>query len=92
MLNLYRNAIRQFSDLQARRGLSGQFIRHQIMADEVYDPTLVSQRVYGNRNEAQAILAAAGLSFVWEPLPMVEIILPRPAQLLQIKRLTGMVT
>lgn len=91
MLNLYRNAIRQFADLQARRGLSGQFIRHQVMADEVNDPTLVSQRVYGTRNEAQAVMAAAGVSFIWEPLPMEEIILPRPAQLLQIKRLTGMV-
>lgn len=91
MLNAYRNAIRQFSELQSRRGLPGQFIRHQVMADEVNDPTLISQRVYGTRAEAQAVMAAAGVSFIWEEIPLDEIILPRQDQLLKIKRMTGMV-
>lgn len=89
MLNTYRNAIRQFSDMQRRRGLAGQFIRYQIMPDEVNDPTLISQRAYGNRNEAQAVMAAAGTSFIWEALPEDEIILPTPVQLRQIKQMHG---
>lgn len=89
MLNAYRNAIRQFADLQRRRGLPGQYIRHQIMPDEVNDPTLVSQRVYGVRGEAQAVMAAAGVSYCWEPLPQEEIILPTPLQLRQLKQLHG---
>lgn len=49
MLNPYHNAIRQYGELQARRGLTGQYIRYQVLPDEVLDHTLVSFRVYGVR-------------------------------------------
>lgn len=90
MINAFRNAIRQFSDMQRRRGLVGQFIRYQIMPDEVNDPTLISQRVYGVRTETQAVMAAAGTSFIWEELRAgEEIILPTAMQLRQIKQMYG---
>jgi hypothetical protein len=60
MLNEYLNAVRQFCELQAKRGRTGQFIRYQILADEVNDPTLVSFRVYGTRDEANVVMVAAG--------------------------------
>lgn len=47
MRNPYHNALRQYCELQARRGLTGQYIRYQILPDEVLDHTLVSFRVYG---------------------------------------------
>ena len=35
MLNPYHNAIRQYCELQARRGLTGQYIRYQVLPDEI---------------------------------------------------------
>ena len=85
MLNEYLNAVRQFCELQAKRGRTGQFIRYQILADEVNDPTLVSFRVYGVRTEASVVMVAAGTNGIWEQLPESEIILPLPQQLQQLK-------
>lgn len=84
-MNEYLNAIRQFCELQAKRGRTGQFIRYQILADEVNDPTLVSFRVYGVRTEANVVMVAAGTNGIWEQLPETEIILPLPQQLQQLK-------
>lgn len=89
MLNEYLNAVRQFCELQAKRGRTGQFIRYQILADEVNDPTLVSFRVYGVRTEANVVMVAAGTNGIWEQLPETEIILPLPQQLQQMKAIYG---
>lgn len=88
-MNEYLNAIRNYCELQRRRGRAGQFVLYQILPDEVSDPTLVSQRVYGVRSNANVVMIAAGTNGIWEELPQQEIILPTPAQLQQIKRLYG---
>lgn len=57
--------------------------------DEAYDLTLVSERVYGNRNEFLTVMAAAGLDSVDMPLPQKRLVLPTASQLQQIKQRTG---
>lgn len=62
---------------------------YETKPDEMYDLTLVSQRVYGRRDEFLAVMAAAGLDTVDQPLPQKQIVLPNEGQLLAIKRRTG---
>jgi hypothetical protein len=57
--------------------------------DEEYDLSLVSQRVYGNRDEFLAVLASAGLSAFDQRLTQRKLILPTPAQLYLFKRQSG---
>jgi hypothetical protein len=64
-------------------------VYYQVLPDEVWDMSLVSQRVYGRRDEFLAVLAAAGLGGFDEALPMKVLVLPNPAQLDQLKRRTG---
>lgn len=58
--SFYR-AVRQFS---VSTPVWGEATRYQSKPDERHDLTLVSQRVYGNRNEALTVMAAAGLDSV----------------------------
>jgi len=78
--------IRQFA---ATRQPWQDAARYDSLPDEEWDLTLVSQRVYGNRNEALAVMAAAGLDRVDQPLTQRRLILPTPIQLEAFKRLTG---
>lgn len=64
-------------------------IFYETKPDEVFDLTLVSQRVYGRRDEFLAVMAAAGLDAVDELLPQKRIVLPNEGQLIDIKRRTG---
>jgi hypothetical protein len=57
--------------------------------DEIWDITLVSQRVYGNRNEFLTVMAAAGIDSSDQPLTQRQLILPTSQQLYAIKRDTG---
>lgn len=83
--SFYR-AVRQFADT-AR--VWQDAIRYQTLPDERWDLTLVSQRVYGNRDEYLAVMAAAGLDRFDQELSEQELVLPT-AQLLQaLKRQTG---
>lgn len=66
-------------------------IRYWVLPDEAYDLTLVSQRVYGNRNEYLTIMAAAGLDRVDQELTQRMLVLPTPSKLLQIKKKCGYV-
>lgn len=66
-----------------------QAIFYEVKPDEVYDLTLVSKRVYGRRDEYLAVMAAAGLDMVDQPLTQRRITLPTEAQLYAIKRRTG---
>lgn len=66
-----------------------QAIFYETKPDEAFDLTLVSQRVYGRRDEFLAVMAAAGLDTVDQPLPQKRIILPNEGQLYAIKRRTG---
>lgn len=57
--------------------------------DEVYDLSLVSQRVYGNRDEFLAVMAAAGLSTFDQPLTQRKLTLPNASTMYLLKRQAG---
>lgn len=65
------------------------YISYQTKPDEIGDLTLVSQRVYGRRNEFLVIMACAGLSSVDEPLTERLLKLPTENQLAQLKALAS---
>ena len=62
---------------------------HEVLPDEVLDPTLVSARVYGRRDEYLVIMAAAGIDTFDKPLPIKKLVLPTEGQLYILKRNTG---
>ncbi|VVE27089.1 hypothetical protein PCO31111_03458 [Pandoraea communis] len=64
-------------------------IFYETKPDEAFDLTLVSQRVYGRRDEYLTVMAAAGLDSIDQPLPQKRIVLPNEGQLIAIKRRTG---
>ena len=86
MKSIYHNAIRDLVHLSSRKGKTGQCIRYEIGTDEVNDPTLVAYRVYGNRDDYDAVMVCAGTNSIFEPLPQREIILPTSMQLIALKR------
>lgn len=67
----------------------GAAIRYQTMPDERYDLTAVSQRVYGSRDEALVIQAAAGLDSPELELSERVLVLPTRAQLDAMKLQAG---
>lgn len=84
--NAYHNAIRDILQIARTKGNSNAFIIHQIGSDEVHDPSLVSYRVYGNREDYDVVMVCAGTNAIWQPLPEKLIVLPTPTQLFQIKQ------
>ncbi len=56
-----------------------------------WDLTLVSQQVYGNRDEFLTVMAAAGLTRFDDELTERELVLPSKTRLEQIKQATGYV-
>lgn len=64
-------------------------IFYDTQPDEQWDLTLVSARVYGRRDEYLAVMAAAGLDMVDQPLTQRRLVLPTENQLNAIKRRTG---
>lgn len=78
--------IRQFA---STRKAWQDAIRYETQPDEAWDLTLVSERVYGTRNEALAVLAAAGLDRFDQELIQRRITLPTPVQLEAFKQMTG---
>jgi len=83
--DFYRE-VRRFSE---RTKLWEKAIFHEVTPDEMRDFTLVSARVYGRRDEYLAVMAAAGIDTVDQPLPQKTLVLPTDSQLSVIKRLTG---
>lgn len=84
--SFYR-AVRQFSDTSPVWDQSR--LTYQTKPDERWDLTLVAQRVYGNRDEYLAVMAAAGLDRFDQELTERELILPNAQRLDLIKRSTG---
>ena len=64
-------------------------IVYETKPDEVRDVTLVSRRVYGRRDEYLAVMAAAGLDVVDQPLTQRRLLLPTEGQLSAMKRAAG---
>ena len=82
----FYRAVRQFAETaQAWQ----QAIRYQTLPDERWDLTLVSQRVYGNRDEFLAVMASAGLDRLDNELTERILVLPTREQLERFKEQTG---
>ena len=64
-------------------------VRYWTVPDEAYDLTLVSQRVYGNRHEYLAVMAAAGLDRMDQELTPRTLVLPTASKLKEIKKVCG---
>lgn len=80
-------AVRKFSE--SVKPWEGH-ISHEVTPDESWDLTLVSERVYGRRDEYLAVMAAAGLSTVDQELKAGRrIALPTESQLYSMKRQAG---
>lgn len=61
-------------------------VYHETAPDERWDLTLVARRVYGTPDEYLAVMAAAGLDLVDQPLEAQRLVLPSPAKLREFKR------
>lgn len=64
-------------------------IYHDVAPDERWDVTLVSRRAYGRRDEYLAVMAAAGLDTVDQPLEQRRLVLPTESRLRQMKITAG---
>ena len=84
--SFYRE-VRKFAE--SAKPWDGTAIFYETKPDEALDLTLVSQRVYGRRDEFLAVMAAAGLDTFDQPLPQKRIVLPNEGQLIAIKRRVG---
>lgn len=78
-------------DFAVKTPVWGQALRYQTLPDERNDLTLISQRVYGRRDEFMAVMAAAGLNSVEDTLPEQLLVLPTEAQLRDMKATAGFV-
>ena len=83
----FYKAVRQFA--VTAPVWSPDAIRYFTKPDEHWDLTLVSQRVYGNRDDFLAVMASAGLSRFDEPLTERQLVLPSKTLLESIKAQTG---
>lgn len=86
MKNIYLNAVRTHVDLLVRRARTDSLIVWDVGSDEEHDPTLVAQRIYGNRDDVDVVILCAGTNRIGEPLPRRTIFLPLPASLASLKR------
>lgn len=80
---------REVRDFAGRTKIWEPAIFHEVLLDEIWDATLISQRVYGNRDEFLAVMAAAGVDTVDQPIPQKQLVLPTTAQLYSLKRRAG---
>jgi len=64
-------------------------IVYETKPDEEWDMTKAAERVYGSRDEWLAIMAAAGLDGIEQPLTPRTLVLPTADQLRAIKAETG---
>lgn len=83
--------VRRVADFSQRQPEWAECVIYMTRPDERWDLTLVSDRVYGNRDEALVVMAAAGLDTVEQELPESRLVLPTAAQLARIKAQCGFV-
>lgn len=83
----FYRAVRKFS--VSAKPWATDAVFYEVKPDEEYDPTLISRRVYGRRDEFLAVMAAAGIDQVDQPIKQKRIVLPSEGGLYQIKRRTG---
>lgn len=80
---------REVRDFAVTTPVWGEAIRYFTKPDERCDITLAASRVYGRREEFMAIMAAAGLDSVEQPMPEQMLVLPTEQQLRALKNRAG---
>lgn len=83
----FYRAVRQFA--QTSPVWDSSRVVYFTKPDERWDLSLVSKRVYGNRNETLAVMAAAGLDRYDQELTERELVLPSPQRLDALKQMVG---
>lgn len=81
--------VRRVSDFAQQQPEWAECIIYETLPDERWDLTLISQRVYGNRDDFLSVMAAAGLDSVEQEMTERRLILPSARQLVAIKSLCG---
>jgi len=81
--------VRLVVDFAQRQPDWADCVVYDTLPDERFDMTLVSYRVYGNRDEFLTVMAAAGLDNVAQELTERRLVLPTARQLTELKRLAG---
>lgn len=84
--------VRAVSTFAQRQPSWAECIVYRTKPDERWDMSLVSQRVYGRRDEFLVIMAAAGMDSVEHELTERTLVLPTPRQLQAIKDRVGFVS
>ncbi|PIQ55387.1 MAG: hypothetical protein COW02_03405 [Comamonadaceae bacterium CG12_big_fil_rev_8_21_14_0_65_59_15] len=64
-------------------------LSYETKPDERFDLSLVSQRVYGRRDEFLTVMAAAGMDMFDQPMLQKRLTLPNESQLYAMKRSAG---
>lgn len=83
----FYRAVRQWA-LQIKPNQSALW--HETTPDEQWDITLVSERVYGRRDEHLVVMAVAGMDTVDQALPVgLRLAFPHEQALYALKRRTG---
>lgn len=81
--------VRLVGNFAQRQPSWAERIVYDTRPDERWDLTLVSQRVYGNRDEHLTVMAAAGLDSPEQELTERTLVLPTAAQLAVLKARAG---
>jgi hypothetical protein len=77
--------VRRVTDFAQKQPEWAECVVYETRPDERFDLTLVSQRVYGNRREFLAVMAAADLDSVEQEMTERRLILPTARQLAGMK-------
>ena len=85
--NTYLNAVRTHVDLLVRRSRTDKLVIYDIGSDEVHDPTLISQRVYGSRDHTDIIMLCAGMNRIGEALSRHRIYLPAATTVMMLRKI-----
>jgi len=84
---VFYRLVRDFA--QSAESWRDGLIEHDVTPDERWDITLVARRVYDDAGEFLAVMAAAGMDTVDQPLPQKRLVLPTPDRLRAFKRRAG---
>lgn len=90
-VNEYLNDIRHVIEQNREKvAYAGKLISHQVGADEVYDHSLISFRVYKSDRYTDVVRLAAGVSFSYEKLNESFILLPTLNEVIKLRKKHGL--
>lgn len=87
MRNEFYIALRRHIEINTKRaGYGGALTGYEIGHDEINDPSLVSQRLYGTRQHSDIVRIVCGTSFTHEPLPLKLFLFPSLNAIIQLQK------